>query len=72
MLRKRKDKTKQPETSVDAAPANPVTREQIAMCAYYTWEAEGRPEGRAGEHWLQAELQLCADRAFDSQPGTEK
>jgi len=72
MLRKRKDKTKQPETSVEAPPANPVTRDQIAMCAYYIWEAEGRPEGRAVKHWLQAELQLWADRAFDSQTGTDK
>jgi hypothetical protein len=72
MLRNRKDKTKQPETSVEAAPDNPVTREQIAMCAYYIWEAEGRPEGRAVDHWLQAELQLRVDRALDSQQRTEK
>jgi DUF2934 family protein len=72
MLRKRKDKTKQPETSVEATPAGPITREQIALCAYYIWKAEGRPEGRAVGHWLQAELQLRVDRALDSQQRTEK
>ena len=59
MFRKRKDKTKKTETSnVEAAATSPVTREEIALHAYYIWEKEGRPEGRALEHWLQAELQL--------------
>lgn len=35
-----------------------VTHHEIAMCAYGIWEQEGRPEGRALDHWLQAELQL--------------
>jgi hypothetical protein len=50
------------ERSVEAAHATPLTREQIALCAYHIWQAEGHPERRAVEHWLQAELQLCADR----------
>ena len=28
---------------------------QTRECAYAIWEAEGRPEGRAVEHWLAAE-----------------
>jgi DUF2934 family protein len=24
--------------------------------AYYLWEAEGRPEGRAEMHWIMAEI----------------
>ena len=28
---------------------------QTRECAYTLWEAEGRPEGRAVEHWLAAE-----------------
>lgn len=74
--RKRKDKTKEAETSdIEVAPPiSPVTHEEIARCAYYIWESEGRPEGRDVEHWLQAELQLQADRALDKkmEPKTER
>ncbi len=28
--------------------------EEIAVAAYYIWEAEGRPDGRADEHWAMA------------------
>jgi Protein of unknown function (DUF2934) len=67
MFRKRKDKTKKAETSnVEAAPISPVTREEIALYAYYIWEKKGRPEDRALEHWLQAELQLHAARPLDA------
>jgi hypothetical protein len=41
------------------------TDEEIAQCAYLIWEREGRPAGRAKEHWLQAETQLTACRAHD-------
>lgn len=34
------------------------TPEEIAQCAYYIWEQEGRPEDRALEHWCRAELQI--------------
>jgi hypothetical protein len=44
----------------------PVTREEIAPYAYYIWQKEGRPEGRALEHWLQAELQLRTARILDA------
>lgn len=30
--------------------------------AYALWEQEGHPEGRAEEHWLQAEAQLRQER----------
>ena len=29
---------------------------QVRECAYYLWEAEGRPEGRAQVHWTMAEI----------------
>jgi hypothetical protein len=32
---------------------------EIAMRAYYIWEAEGRPEGRDIDHWLRAESELA-------------
>jgi hypothetical protein len=41
------------------------TEEEIAQCAYLIWEDEGRPAGRAREHWLQAETQLLACRAHE-------
>jgi DUF2934 family protein len=67
MFRKRRDKTKKAQTSnVEAARISPVTCEEIALYAYYIWEKEGRPEGRALEHWLQAELQLRAARPLDA------
>lgn len=34
------------------------TPQEIAQCAYYVWEQEGRPEDRALEHWCRAELQI--------------
>ena len=35
-----------------------LSRDAIAQLAYTIWEREGRPEGRAAEHWQQAENQL--------------
>jgi hypothetical protein len=46
------------EEDCHAATAGAVTREEIALYAYYLWEKEGRPEGHALEHWVQAELKL--------------
>ena len=38
------------------------THEEIAICAQAIYEREGRPQGRAMEHWLAAEKQLNAER----------
>lgn len=36
-------------------PEDPADREaRIRELAYQLWEIEGRPEGRADHHWLQA------------------
>lgn len=32
--------------------------ERVRRRAYDHWEKEGRPEGRASEHWLRAEREL--------------
>jgi Protein of unknown function (DUF2934) len=40
----------------------PPTHDEIAACARRIYEIEGRPEGRAMEHWLAAETQLIAER----------
>jgi hypothetical protein len=38
------------------------TREEISACAYRIYEREGRPNGKATQHWLEAEAQLIAER----------
>ena len=35
-----------------------ITEEQIRRRAHQMWEAEGRPEGRAEEHWRAAEAEI--------------
>lgn len=39
---------------------SPPTPEEIEICAYLIWHLEGRPDGRALEHWVQAKAQLFA------------
>jgi hypothetical protein len=39
---------------------HPPSREEIARLAQGYWEEEGRPEGRAEEHWNRAE-QTCGN-----------
>ena len=36
------------------------SEQHIAFCAHQIWEHEGRPEGRAAIHWINAEKQLVA------------
>ena len=43
-----------------------ATEEEIAVCAYFIWEQERKPLGRALDHWLQAELQLAASLWHES------
>ena len=42
------------------------THEEIEVCAYFIYVQEGRPERRALDHWLQAELQLAATRMHEA------
>ena len=35
-----------------------ITYDQIAQRAYEIWDKEGRPDGKAREHWLRAEEEL--------------
>jgi hypothetical protein len=45
--------------------------ERIKRRAYSLWEEEGRPEGRADEHWFRAEAELIgADTGEEAGPGT--
>jgi hypothetical protein len=45
------------------SPTVSLNSEEIAVFAYCIWEHEGRPDGRALDHWLEAERQLLATRA---------
>ena len=36
----------------------PVTEEQIQTLAFYLWEQDGSPDGRAQEYWEKARQQL--------------
>jgi hypothetical protein len=42
---------------------NASTQEQIRQLAYHLWEAQGRPEGNAEEHWREAERRVAHDAA---------
>jgi hypothetical protein len=35
--------------------------QRVQERAYEIWERTGRPEGKAMEHWLQAEAQIAAE-----------
>jgi hypothetical protein len=35
--------------------------ERVRRRAHEIWEQEGRPEGRAGEHWAQASREIEAE-----------
>jgi hypothetical protein len=37
---------------------DPELRHRIEERAYALWEADGRPEGRALDYWLQAEQEI--------------
>jgi Protein of unknown function (DUF2934) len=38
----------------------PNRHADIERCAYLFWEREGRPDGKALEHWLRAEREVEA------------
>jgi len=46
-----------------------VSEEAIRKRSYEIWQREGRPEGRALEHWLQAKAELEHEQL---QPGRPK
>ena len=43
-------------------PSSLTEREQVERLAYHLYEDEGKPEGRADEHWAQAEQFIHAER----------
>ena len=45
---------------------------QIADRSYFIWEQEGRPEGKALEHWLRAQSELEAEALSQIKTGKPK
>lgn len=41
---------------------------RIQQPAYMLWEQEGRPEGRAENHWLRAEADVAGVNSGDEAP----
>lgn len=44
---------------------NSEVAESIRQTAYFLWEQDGRPEGRAFEYWLRAKQMLVRQMAYD-------
>ena len=50
---------------------NADLHERIKWRAYLLWEQEGRPEGRADDHWLRAEAEVAGvNSGREARPGT--
>jgi uncharacterized membrane protein len=47
----------------------PLTEEQIRTLAFYLWEKDGSPGGRADEYWEKAQRQLAGE---DDTPTAEQ
>ena len=41
-------------TSDDELANNPRFREAVQLTAYFLWEQDGRPHGRADDYWRRA------------------
>lgn len=49
-------------------PLPVVTEDQVRTRAFALWSEQGRPEGKADEHWLLAEAELVAALAARLRP----
>jgi hypothetical protein len=50
---------------------DPGLHERIRWRAYLLWEQDGRPEGRADEHWFRAQAEVAGIKiGRDAPPGT--
>ena len=50
-----------PGVDVPGSRANPVSHDEISRRARAIWEEEGRPEGKAEEHWMRAVRELSRE-----------
>ena len=44
---------------------NSQVADRIRQTAYFLWEQDGRPEGRAFDYWLRAKDMLLRELAYD-------
>src|SRR3954462_1090923 len=49
---------KTPGVGVPGTRGNPVSHDEISRRAQEFWEDEGRPEGKAEDHWMRAVAEL--------------
>jgi len=49
---------------------NDRQREEISATAYGLWETEGKPDGKALEHWHRAELMGIHKTISENMPST--
>jgi Protein of unknown function (DUF2934) len=52
-----------------ARQADTARTDEVARVAYAIWEAEGRPDGRDHEHWMEAKKRIEEGRANSEYPG---
>ena len=52
-----------PGVGVPGSRTNPVLHDEISRRAQAIWEEEGRPEGKAEEHWIRAERELNRNKS---------
>ena len=45
----------------------PTDHEKQRKAAYFLWESEGRPEGRALDHWLRASGATEEEKVLEGQ-----
>ena len=44
---------------------NSQVAERIRQTAYFLWEQDGRPEGRAFDYWVRAKDMMLRELAYD-------
>jgi hypothetical protein len=57
-------------TELPIEPDEMFTREDVERVAKQIWEDEGRPEGKAEEHWRRAQEHLRGHRPKAKAPET--
>ena len=58
-------RTSHPDHPDDPDFNDPALEEAIRLTAYFLWENDGRPEGRAEEYWRRAREKHLSERTYD-------
>ena len=59
------------EDALVATVGRLLGEQAIGEAAYFIWEQEGRPDGRAEEHWQRAVAEIHGIRSGETQGGDE-